>query len=221
MALDHLSRDECNKTPISMKKQPKYKVCRRLGPGVFEKCQTEKFTLAQTRKQKNQKRGRRKSISDYGRQLLDKQRVRMTYGINERQFRKYVNQAIESKTRASELLYELLESRLDNVVYRLGLAPTRRAARQMVSHGHILVSGKRVKVPSYHVTADDVITIREGSQDSGLFNTLTEYLEEYKMPEWVQFDMKKRQGSLVSVPSVSNDQTVEHDFTSVIEFYSK
>jgi len=204
-----------------MKKQAKYKVCRRLGPGVYEKCQNEKFALAESRKQAQKKTmRRRRGISDYGRQLMEKQRVRFTYGISERQFRGYVDNAVASKERASQHLFEQLEARLDNVVYRLGLAITRRAARQMVAHGHILVNGKRMKVPSYNVGSKDVITIREGSKNSGLFTDLDERLGEHQIPEWLQYDNKKREAHLLKDPILS-EAVMSYDLTSVIEFYSK
>ena len=139
-----------------MKVKAKYKVCRRLGPGIYEKCQTEKFALAQSRKQALSKMGgrRRRNVSQYGLQLMEKQKVRFTYGVNEKQFHNYVKEALRSKDiTPAERLYQMLEVRLDNVVFRMGLAPTRQASRQMVSHGHILVNGKRMKVPSYTVTA--------------------------------------------------------------------
>jgi len=204
-----------------MKKLPKYKVCRRLGPGVYEKCQTEKFALLESRRQVQKKRGgRRRSMSDYGRQLLEKQKVRLTYGISERQFRRYVDEALASKERASQHLYELLESRLDNVVYRLGLAPTRRAARQMVAHGHIFVNGSRMKIPSYQVTKRDVVTIRHQSREKGMVVDLSERLKEFQTPEWLIYDTNKHEGKLVRQP-VATEAVAMFDLTSVVDFYSK
>jgi len=203
-----------------MKKLPKYKVCRRLGPGVYEKCQSEKFALAEARKQTKRKPKHRRNISDFGRQLIEKQRVRFSYGIPERQFRKYVDKSVVSKDRAPQLLFESLELRLDNVVYRLGFAPTRRASRQMVSHGHILVNEKRMKVPSYKVRKQDVITIRGGSKEKVLFSNLSEHLKEYQIPEWLSYDQNKQEAKLVSEPSASESSGL-FDLSSVIEFYSK
>ena len=132
-----------------MKTGPRYKICKRLGNGVFEKCQTQKFTLSESRRSFQGRRPRQ--ISDYGKQLLEKQRVRFTYGITEQQFVNYVNSATKKEGDAAATLLSTLERRLDNVVYRLGLAPTRRAARQMVVHGHILVNGKKAAIPSHVV----------------------------------------------------------------------
>ena len=151
---------------------------------------------------------------------MEKQRVRLTYGISERQFKNYIAAAIVKKERASYHLYELLESRLDNVVYRLGFAPTRRAARQMVSHGHILVDGVRVKVPSYQVRPGQAVTIREGSRGKPLFAALSERLKEYEVPPWLSYDHAQYRAELVKQPPL-DATAVPFDLTSVIEFYSK
>src|SRR5690348_2193115 len=124
---------------------PKYKICKRLGASVFEKCQTQKFQLAEARAPRKT-RGRRGG-SDFGTQLLEKQKARFTYGLSESQFSRYVHEAMEKKGKDSVIgLLTRLESRLDNVIYRAGFVKTRRAARQMVSHGHVLVNGRRVNV---------------------------------------------------------------------------
>jgi small subunit ribosomal protein S4 len=116
---------------------PKYKICRRLGSGVFDQCQSPKFMLSEAKKTKVAKKGPRKQVSEYGQQLGEKQKIRFSYGISEKQLGNYVEEATSSKgSVASEKLFELLETRLDNTIYRLGLASTRRLARQMASHGH-------------------------------------------------------------------------------------
>ena len=120
---------------------PRYKIAKRLGATVFEKAQTQKFALSADRSAKNKRRGRGRQ-SEYGKQMLEKQKGRVTYGLPERQFRNYVNKALAAHAiKPSDRLHELLELRLDNVVWRLGLARTRRGARQMVAHGPILVGG--------------------------------------------------------------------------------
>src|SRR5436190_12065337 len=119
--------------------KPKFKICRRLGPGVYDKCQTVKFS-ASTGPAAGIGGKRPKALSEYGAQLVEKQKIRFSYGISERQLSNYVEKASHIKgAGTAEKLYEGLESRLDNAVYRMGLAPTRRAARQMVSHGHFVV----------------------------------------------------------------------------------
>src|SRR5690606_40724543 len=124
-----------------MQTGPKYKICRRLGSHIYEKCQTQKFQLSEARKGKGMRGGRRRNVSEYGEQLLEKQRVRFTYGLKERQFASYVKKATGTAAVPAEELYQSLERRLDNVIYRLGLAPSRAYARQLVSHGHITVNG--------------------------------------------------------------------------------
>src|SRR3990167_8707281 len=144
--------------------KPKFKICRRLGPGVYDKCQTSKFRATSS------KRGllgarRPKAPSEYGAQLIEKQKIRFSYGISERQLSNYVKKASHIRgAGTAEKLYEGLESRLDNVIYRMGLAVSRRAARQMVSHGHFIVNDKRVTIPSYELKSGDIIKIREGSK---------------------------------------------------------
>jgi small subunit ribosomal protein S4 len=197
---------------------PKYKICKRLGGSVFEKCQTQKFTLAEARRK--QVRGRRpKALSDFGRQLLEKQKVRYTYGITEKQLYRYVKSASQKSSESVPTLYQELETRLDNVVYRLGLVPTRRFARQVVSHGHVMVNGVRVTIPSYHVRVGDKVTVRESSRNKGMFINLAEKMAETSLPNWVAFDSKTFEGTLKSNPEFSTDTQL--DLPLVLEFYSR
>lgn len=203
-----------------MKTQPKYKVCRRLGPGVYEKCQTESYSVSESKKKAARGRGRRRNVSGYGEQLLKKQYVRTMYGMTEKQFSTYVHQA-EKAENPTQTLYTLLESRLDNVVYRLSLAPTRRAARQMVSHGHILVNGKKIKVPSHQVQPTDTVAIREGSKNTKLFENLAEILKERNtIPGWLDFDVKEGKGTMKNVASLE-ESNANLNLVPVIEFYSR
>lgn len=197
--------------------QPKYKICKRLGSGVYEKCQTQKFALSEARAKKTFKR--RRNISDYGRQLLEKQKIRFAYGITEKQLRKYVAAAIATKEPANTL-FELLETRLDNTVYRLGLAPTRRAARQMVSHGHITVNGKKMTVASHTVTKGDTIAVRENSKAKTLFTANAETIEAHTTPAWLTQDAKKLTGSVKALPEISTLDS-SFDLSAVFEFYSR
>lgn len=197
--------------------KPKFKICRRLGPGVYDKCQTPKF--AAVSKKSGAFGGRPKALSEYGLQLLEKQKIRFSYGITERQLSNYVEKASHIKgAGTSEKFFEELESRLDNVVYRMGLSPSRRGARQMVSHGHFVVNGDRVTVPSFGVKVGDVIKIREGSKGSPLFAGLGERLKEYNSPDWVSFDPEKLEGKILSKPK--NTETFI-DLDAVLEFYSR
>ncbi len=197
--------------------KPKYKMCRRLGAGIYEKCQTQKYVASEAKKNKKDKR--RKAPSIYGSQMLEKQKIRYSYGINERQLQKYVGLAQHQKASpVSDKLYQLLESRLDNVVYRLGWAPTRALARQMCSHGHILVNGKRLKVPSHIVSLGDTITPREGSRASVLFTELPTRLKTYNLPNWLKADAGELKGTVSGIP-----KNVEGylDLNTVLEFYSR
>ncbi len=202
-----------------MEKKPKYKIGRRLGAGVFEKCQTQKFVMSQARKTKNASAKRPKPLSEYGKQLIEKQKIRYSYGLNERQLSNYVKEASLVKGMPiQDKLFEMLESRLDNVVYRLGLAHTRRLARQMVSHGHFTVNGVRTTVPSYRLQVGDVVGIREGSKGSALFANLGERLKTYSWPTWVTLDLAKGQGTVSGKPKNTEGFL---NIPSVLEFYSR
>lgn len=203
-----------------MKIGPKYKIAKRLGAPIFEKTQTQKFELSLARGA-NAKRGRRPGqMSDYKRQLIEKQKMRFTYGVSEKQLRRYVDEAVEKSNQPVALLMNRLESRLDNVIYRMGLAKTRRLARQVVSHGHICVNGKKMTIPSHRVKIDDVITIREGSRQTGLFIDLKEKHEAAAMPSWVAFDAKKMEGATKAAPIYNPAETL-FDPEQVMEYYSR
>jgi small subunit ribosomal protein S4 len=202
-----------------MKTAQKYKICRRLGPGVYEKCQTPKFVASLNRHSKGAKDKRPKPMSAYGTQFLEKQRVRFTYGISEKQFANYIEEAINQKgVLATDALFELLESRLDNVVYRLGLAHTRRLSRQMVSHGHFTINGKKTTIPSYRVKATDKIAVREGSKKSVLFADVKKKMEEYTIPNWLALDNVSLVGTVQGKPKNSEGFL---DLNTVLEFYSR
>lgn len=199
---------------------PRYKIARRLGPAVFEKTQTQKFQLSEARHAKKKGDKRPKALSDFGLQLIEKQRVRFSYGITERQLSNYVAKASETKGgNTAEKLYGLLETRLDNAVYRLGIAHTRRLARQMVSHGHFLVNGKRTTVPSYPVKIGDIITPREGSKKSVLFANIPKKLENYSVPKWLKFDGDKLTAEVVGGPALETGGAF--NLNTVLEYYSR
>lgn len=202
-----------------MKIGPKFKIAKRLGAPIFEKTQTAKFQLSEARSAKNRK-FRHGQASDYKRQLIEKQKMRFTYGISEKQLRRYVDEATTKSHQPIALLIERLESRLDNIVYRLGLAKTRRAARQMVSHGHICVNGKKTRVPSYKITVGDKITIREGSKDSGLYTALKENHEHTTVPAWLTFNLKTQTGEKKAEPVYEPAETL-FDPQQVLEYYSR
>lgn len=201
-----------------MKTGPKYKICRRLGSNIFEKCQTQKYALSESKK--SRRRGRRRSRSDYAVQLLEKQKVRFSYGLKERQFRNYVNKALRSTGNPALNLFQALESRLDNVVYRLGLAKTRPMARQLVSHGHITVNGRKVTIPSFTVKSGDVVSVRENSRERHVFADLSEIHKHYKAPAWLSFNLKGFEGKKQGDPVLETTNEL-FDLSKVIEFYSR
>lgn len=203
-----------------MKIGPKYKIAKRLGAPIFEKTQSQKFALSASKMADRQKRGgaRRGQMSDYKRQLIEKQKMRFTYGITEKQLRKYVDEAIHKSSEPTSRLMQRLESRLDNVAYRLGLAKTRRMARQMASHGHFTVNGVKSTIPSQQLKVGDVVAVRGGSKESGLFTNKEELGA--GVPNWLKFDVKKLEGSLTAVPTYEPSETL-FDPEQVFEFYSR
>lgn len=195
----------------------KYKIAKRLGAGIFEQTQTQKFALAEANsKPKKRPRG---GGSDYGRQLLEKQKVRYTYGLAEKQLSSYAEKAFKAKN-PSEALHKALELRADSAVYRAGFAPTRRAARQAVSHGHVTVNGRRITSPSYALKKGDKLSIREGNRKSVLYAGLAEKEGQRAIPGWLEVDM----GTLVAEVT-GEPQYREHesglDYPTVFEFYSR
>lgn len=179
-----------------MKIGPRYKKARYLGAPIFRKTQTQKFAMRSQRKQKTMKR--RSQKSEYGKQMMEKQKARFSYGVGGRQFTNYVEKALANPGDNGKNLLKLLEGRLDNVMVRAGFAPTRSAARQMVSHGHIKVNGRAVTVPSYQVSTGDLLTIREGSKGKVIFSKLDEELPTVKLPSWIAVDIARRSRSLAS-----------------------
>jgi small subunit ribosomal protein S4 len=202
-----------------MKIGPKFKIAKRLGAPIFEKTQTQKFELSVARGGRRTQR-RPGQMSDYKRQLIEKQKMRFSYGITEKQLRRYVDEAVEKSTQPVAFLMERLELRLDNVMYRLGIAKTRRLARQMVSHGHVVVNGKKITVPSHKVKPGDTVSVREGSKQSVLFVTLAETHEMASVPAWLSFDLKKLEGKVKTVPVYNPSETL-FDPDQVLEFYSR
>lgn len=198
---------------------PKYKICKRLGASVFEKCQTQKFQLAEANAPRKRS-GRRGGASDFGAQLLEKQKARFTYGLSESQFSRYVHEAMEAKGAAASLLLNRLEARLDNVVYRAGFVKTRRAARQLVGHGHVMVNGRRLNVPSYKAEVGDVVSIRPESRSSALFANRTDVVAETKAPAWMQFEDEGFAAKVVAAPSV-DETSAAFSAATIIQFYSR
>lgn len=202
---------------------PRYKIARRLGAPVFEKTQTQKYVLSQTKKSKTGKGGKGgpKQKTDFGAQMNEKQKARYTYLLSEKQFSNYVKKALAGKgTNNTAALFELLENRLDNAVLRAGFAHARLLARQMVSHNHIQVNGRTVNIPSFKVSVGDVITVREGSLTKPLFAGLEERLSAKVAPSWLKVDAAKKKAEIQGAPKMEQGEML-FDLNSVIEFYSR
>ena len=205
----------------------KCKKCRRAGEKLFlkgERCFTPKCAMERKPYPPGMlmsQRKHRSTTTEYGTQMRNKQKVRNTYRVSEKQFGNYVKESTTKKGSVpAEFLYEALESRLDNIVFRAGFANARSLARQMVAHGHITVNGRRCMIPSRRIKIGDIIAVRAGSKGSKLFEGLGEKLKTIKVPAWIKIDADKHtvamQGKPKSVPGEST-----FNLTSVIEFYSR
>lgn len=202
-----------------MKIGPKYKIARRLGAPIFEKTQTQKYALSLSRKEKSGKMPTRPK-SEFGKQLIEKQKARFTYGLSERQFSKYVKQSLNAPE-PMQKLFQSLESRLDNILYRAGLAKTRLQARQIASHGHATVNGRRVTIPSISLKEGEVVGVREGSRGSALFTGADERMKSGAgVPAWITVDGGKVEAKVVGKPVYVPNESV-FDLRAVLEFYSR
>jgi len=166
---------------------------------------------------------RPRKLSEYGQQLKSKQKVRNTYRMLEKQFKNYIKAATNSKkNNPYDAIISKLECRLDNIVYRLGIAQSRDQARQLVNHGHILVNGRKVTIPSYEVKIGDEIKIREGSKKSVFFTTLvSQWLTKYEVPVWVEMDKTQIIGKVKGYPALDESGLNPSDLQAIIEYYSR
>lgn len=205
--------------------EAKCRKCRRAGEKLFlkgERCYSVKCPLL--RKPYAPGMHRRKvsrfALSEYGQQLLEKQKAKLIYGLNEAQLRRYFREALKSKEATDEVLFKKLELRLDNVVFRLGFASSRRGARQLISHGHILVNDRKVTIPSFHLKKGDIIKIRPQSLNKAPFKNLANTLKKYQPPTFLSLDAEKLIGKVISEPSLK-ELTPTIDFSQIVEFYAK
>jgi small subunit ribosomal protein S4 len=205
---------------MARKTGPKMKAARRIGQPIYFTAKEAK-TLARrgfAPGMHGQESGRR--LSGYGLQLKEKQKAKLTYGVLERQFRKYFEQAFEAKGDTGELLLQSLERRLDNVVYRSGMATTRAQARQLVNHGHMHVNGTLVDIPSFKVRVGDVVSIRPQSQTKKYWEPIKKSMEQHEAPVWLQVDKEKVTAKVLALPT---RQDIEHNIEPqlIVEFYSR
>lgn len=161
---------------------------------------------------------RRKQMSDFGRQLFEKQKFKVVYGVDERNIKKMFEDAKKGEGETSSRLLNLLEGRLDNIIFRLGFAKSRATARQMVLHGHFMVNGKRVKSPGFQTKIGDTISIRKESRPNTGFNNLKEYWKTYELPSWLAIDYDKEEGKVVGLPDASQ---VPFEINLLVESFSK
>ncbi len=160
----------------------------------------------------------RRALSEFGQQLKEKQKIRFTYGIREAQMRRIFKAAAKNPGVTGAMMQQLLERRLDNVVYRLGFAASRSIGRQVVGHGHIMVNGRKTNIPSFRVSVDDIISIRPQSRDCLMFKDLPERLKKYETPVWLALDADKLEGKVVGLPK---DFDGSFDVNMVVDYYSK
>lgn len=205
---------------------PKEKIERRLGAKLFLKGERSLSPKSATVKRMyvpgQHGKSFRGRLSEYGLQLQSKQRVKNAYRMLEKQFKNWVKEAIDSKSETGDYLMKRLERRLDNVVYRSGLAQSRDQARQVVNHGHILVNGKKVSIPSYEVRIGDVIKVREGSMKTVYFASLVpQWIQKYQAPVWIELDAPALTAKVAGVPTIADSGMEMKDIQSIIEFYSR
>lgn len=203
------------------------KICRRQGQKLFlrgERCFSPKCAFVKRPFAPGpQKKRRGFTSSEYSKELKEKQKLKNYYGLGERQFRNYVKTALEKRGKdqdATLILIKSLESRLDNVIFRLGLAKSRRGARQLVSHGYFLVDKKPVNISSFEVKKNMEISLKESKKQKGDFKTILAYLKNYRSPDWLLLDIEKMSAKVIDSPTTESlEQPM--DLSAIFEFYSR
>jgi small subunit ribosomal protein S4 len=201
------------------------RICRRAGIKLYlkgERCFTPKCAIVK-RNYPPGVQGAKKSkprLTPYGLQLREKQKAKIYYGMSESQFRQYFEQASKKVGDTGVMVQQYLEMRLDNVVYRAGLAHSRQTARELVSHGHFSVNGKKVTIPSYQVRVGDSVAVRDIKKKSAYFVNLPRVMERYQAPVWLSADAKNMEAKVVSVPT-PEDAAPVYNMKSIVEFYSR
>ena len=199
------------------------RICRREGQKLFLKgnrCYSDKCSIARRNYAPGQHGQKRAKLSEYGTQLREKQKTKSYYGVGERQFKKYFEMASNQRGVTGENLLQILESRLDNVVYRLGYGSSRAQARQLVNHGIFDVNGKKVNIPSYLVKAGDIITVREIKKDTGAIKTNVEENSARPVPAWLEKNSETLSGKVVRL-SAREDINIPIEEHLIVELYSK
>ncbi len=202
---------------------PQCRICRRETEKLFlkgDRCYTEKCSVERRQYPPGQHGQRRGKLSDYGIQLREKQKVRNTYGVLEKQFRKYFERAERKKGVTGEVLLQSLETRMDNIVYRMGFAANRSSARQLVRHGHFLVNGKSVDIPSFDVNVGDVVEVKDSSRDINIIKDSLSRVEQRGIPSWLEIDFQNFRGKVVQIPAREDIQLTAQE-QLIVELYSK
>lgn len=199
------------------------KKCRREGQKLFlkgERCLTGKCSIDRRSYAPGQHGANKAKLSEYGLQLRAKQKTKVYYGVSESQFRKYYEEAFRKEGVTSDILFGLLETRLDNVAYRMGIGTSRRESRQLVNYGMLTVNGKVVDVPSYQVRVGDVIAVRAEKKDNAAIKKLADHVKALNIVSWIEMDKDKLEAKIVRVP-VREDVNLEVAENLIIELYSK
>lgn len=224
MVVEDQEQEGCKIINMSQTKSPQCKKCRREREKLFlkgEKCSSSKCPIIR----RNYPPGHngpksRTRLTGYGIQLREKQKAKRLYSVDEKQFRNYFEKAINKKGDTGETLVTMLETRLDNVVFKLGLAKSRRQARQLVNHAHFIVDGKKVDIPSYRVKTGQVIELREKSKESEIFKLLFATLAKHETPTWLSINPENGTGKVVSLPQ-GEELKQNFDPKLIVEFYSR
>ena len=204
-------------------KDEQCRICRREGQKLFLKgsrCYTDKCSISRRNYAPGQHGQKRAKLSEYGTQLREKQKTKSYYGVGEKQFRKYFEMASNKKGITGDNLLQILESRLDNVVYRLGFGASRAQARQLVNHGQFEVNGRKVNIPSYLVKAGDVVTVRESKKDNGAIKVNVEANSAKPIPAWLELNNETLSGKVVRLAS-REDVDIPVEEHLIVELYSK
>jgi small subunit ribosomal protein S4 len=205
----------------------KCKICRRLGEKLFlkgERCLSPKCAMVRRPYPPGPKGKRRKrQLSEYAKELREKQKLRYWYNLQEKQLKNYVNSILKKRSRtkdAPSLLIKLLESRFDNVIFRLGFSLSRDKARQLVSHGYFLVNNKTMNLPSHQLKKGDVISLKSGKLNKKIITEFKNLIKKHKAPGWIQLDMSKMEGKITGTPTLE-EAAPPVEISAIFEFYSR
>lgn len=212
---------------LNSMKNNKCKICRRLGVKLFlkgDKCLSPKCPMVRRAYPPGMRGKRRKrGLTEYGKELREKQKIRNWYNLSEKQFKKYIKEVLKKQgeqENIAALLIRKLESRLDNVVFRSGFSSSRVQARQFVSHNHFLVNGKRVNIPSYRVKKGDKISLDPRSRKKSVFQNLSAILKKHNLPSWLRLNVEKLEAEVIGEPSLE-EVAPPAEISSIFEFYSR